>query len=272
MNKEITRVKDFDGEKSASQNIRKKIRKIAIAGLSVTRQMKEAKNWIRFPYYHHVFDDERIGFKKQLKYLKNSGEFINMDEACDLMEGKETVDGRFYCVSFDDGYYNCFSNMLEITSDLNIPVIIYLPSDFIYDEGNYIEPIKTEGNSECFIRYLNWNECRKMLPHLITFGSHTCSHAHLINLTPEQIRDELFNSKKIIEEKLKTDCLHFACPWGHVDIDFSEISTNIAKEIGYRSFATANRGAMFANSNCYLIKRDHLLANWENFQVKYFLG
>lgn len=271
MNKEITLFKDFNSKRNARQVIREKIRKIAIAGVSGSRKMNKVKNWIRFPYYHHVFDDEKIGFERQLKYLKDSGEFINMDQACDLMEGKQAINGRYYCVSFDDGYHNCFTNMLEITANLQIPVIIYLPSDYIYEEGNYKETVMTGSKSEGFIKYLNWSECREMQHHLVTFGSHTCSHAHLIELMPEQIRDELFNSKKVIEDKLEIDCLHFASPWGHIDVDFPPISTSIAKEIGYRSFATANRGPMYPNSNCYLVKRDHLLANWENFQVKYFL-
>jgi hypothetical protein len=46
----------------------------------------------------------------------------------------------------------------------------------------------------------------------------------------------------------------------------------IAKDIGYLSFLTARRGPMYQGDTTYLIKRDHTLAKWDNYQLRYFLS
>ena len=112
-----------------------------------------------------------------------------------------------------------------------------------------------------------------MLSHNITFGSHTCSHANLARISNQDIEIEMQASKKLIEEKLNIRCDHFACPWGRRDIDFiPEVTTAIARKSGYLSFSTTDRGKMESGGDPYLLKRDHLLANWENFQLKYFFS
>lgn len=274
---EIKTYKDFNSNESLKTKGRNFVRKTAIAAISLKYSISKTNHWIKLPYYHHVFDDEKKNFERQLKYLKNFGEFISIDQVCDLVNGKEQINGRYFCISFDDGYYNCYSNMLEITANLNIPVIIYLPTDCIglsVNNEKDIEKIrKFHPNNPKLLSFLSWVNCQEMLSHKISFGSHTCSHANLSKINVNEIELELKKSKQTIEEKLKINCEHFACPWGRTNIDFNpEISTEIAKNIGYKTFATTNRGKMQKGDDLYLLKRDHVIANWENFQLKYFFG
>lgn len=253
------------------------MRNAVILAKSLNSKIDATKNWIRLPYYHHVFDDEKKGFERQLKYLKNFGEFISMDKACELINSKTPIDGRYFCVSFDDGFYSCYENMMEITSELNVPVIIYLPTNSIGLDPSKAEDLEILKQNNLknpkIISFLNWDNCREMLPNNISFGSHTCNHINLSTLTSDEIETELRESKKTIEEKLQITCDHFACPWGRKDIDFKpEITTAIAQKLGYKSFATTNRGKMQQGDDPYLIKRDHLIAHWENYQLKYFFS
>ena len=43
------------------------------------------------------------GFIRQLKDMKNFGEFISMDAAVELLTSKDPLEGRYFCLSFDDG-------------------------------------------------------------------------------------------------------------------------------------------------------------------------
>jgi len=274
---EIKTYQEFTRSESLSTKARNAVRASALALLSVSKRISAGNNWIRFPYYHHVFDDERKGFERQLKFLKNFGEYISMDQAHEMINSQERIDGRYFCVSFDDGFSNCRNNMMEITAGLEIPVIIYLPTDFIglqTDKEADLQKIKSfYPEDEHILSFLNWEECKSMLPHQISFGSHTCSHANLARCTPEQIRHELSESKRIIEQQLGVPCPHFACPWGRSGIDFiPEVTTPIAQELGYKTFATTNRGAMTNGDDPFLLKRDHLIAGWSDFQLKYFFG
>ncbi len=274
---EIKTFKEFNSKQKVFDKLRNIGRKLAISSLSMKYDISKTTNWIKLPYYHHVFDDEKLNFESQLKYLKNFGDFISMDKVCELVNGNEPIDGRYFSLSFDDGFLNCRNNMMEITSNLNIPVIIYLPTDYVGLNASYandIEKIKQfYPEDPKLISFLSWEDCKEMLLHNITFGSHTCSHANLSKLHSTGIETELRNSKNIIEEKLNTSCLHFACPWGRIGIDFHpEITTDIEKRIGFKSFATTNRGKMQKNDNLYQLRRDHLLAEWGNYQLKYFFG
>jgi hypothetical protein len=47
---------------------------------------------------------------------------------------------------------------------------------------------------------------------------------------------------------------------------------SLAREAGYASFASGVRGGMAAGGDPFLLKRDHLLANWGEHQLRYFLS
>lgn len=272
----VTTYKEFAGGESVKSLAREFARSVIIAGLSIKRGIK-GNNWIKLPYYHHVFDDERKGFERQLKYLKNYGEFISMDDVWKMVHVDKKIDGRYFCVSFDDGFYNCYTNMMPITHQLEIPVIIYLPTSYINLDINVaadVQKIKMfYPEKPRLMPFLNWEQCRDMMRYKVSFGSHTVSHANLIRLTPEDTEQELLSSRNIIEKELGTTCEHFACPWGRSGIDFNPaLTTNIAKRLGYKTFATTNRGDVKIGSDLYQLKRDHLLANWSNYQLKYFFG
>jgi len=275
--KEIKSYYEFNQDQRLSSRLRMYIRNMSIATFSLKRNIASTNNWIKLPYYHHVFDDEKSHFERQLKYLKNFGDFISMDDVCKLVNDEAPISGRYFCLSFDDGFHNCYTNMMEITSNLEIPVIIYLPTNFIglnASNPNDIEKINQfYPENAKLISFLSWENCLEMLNNNITFGSHTCSHANLSKISITDIENELSLSKQIIQEKLNINCNHFACPWGRENIDFDpKITTEIAKKIGYKSFATTNRGKTQKGDNLFVLRRDHLIAGWENFQLKYFFG
>lgn len=275
--KEIRTYTEFAAREGIGVRARSLLRNLVIRAKSQGKQIDQTSNWVRFPYYHHVFDDERHGFERQLKYLGNFGDFISMDEACDLISGDEPVDGRYFCVGFDDGFANCYTNMTAITSRLRVPVIIYLPVNWIglntAIEADREKISQFYAEQSRLVPFLTWEQCREMLSQKISFGSHTLSHAHLIKLRPEEIEKELKESKRLIEVKLGVPCQHFACPWGRRDVDFDPaVTTPIAQRSGYHSFATTNRGKMQRGDDLYMLRRDHVSANWENFQLKYFFS
>jgi len=264
-----------DGQ-GLSAMLREQARNMTIAGLSMRKSIS-GNNWIKLPYYHHVFDDERKGFERQLKYLKNFGEFISMDDVWKMVQEDKKIDGKYFCVSFDDGFLNCYDNMMPITQALDIPVIIYLPTTYInldYNQPAHAEKIKNfYPEKPRLVAFLSWQQCKEMMQAKVSFGSHTVHHANLMKLDAAGIEKELSASKQEMEMQLGVACEHFACPWGRSGIDFdAAITTPIAKKLGYKTFATTNRGTVTIGDNLYTLKRDHLLANWGNYQLKYFFG
>jgi len=274
---EINTYSEFIRNYPLKSKIRLKARDLNIGIRSLGSHIDQSSNWIRTITYHHVFDDERKDFERQLRYMKNIGEFISMDQVYAMVQGQNKIDGKYFCITFDDGFHNTYSNMMEITSRLKVPVIIYLPTDYIGSDPGELDyglvykrfaPRNTK-----LLRFLNWDQCREMLDHQVIFGSHTKAHPLLSSLNENEIEFELTESKRIIEEELGTDCLHFAIPRGRTDRDFDpDITRKLAIKSGYQTIVTTIRGTNQKGDDPYLLKREHLIAGWGNYQMKYFFG
>jgi peptidoglycan/xylan/chitin deacetylase (PgdA/CDA1 family) len=277
MKKLVTTHSDFQQFETRLFRCKQYIRNAVIYPLSVNRKVDRQEHYLAFPYYHHVFNDEKKGFRRQLTYLKNFGDFITMDQAVEIINSTVPIKGRHFCVSFDDGFENCYTNMVEITDQLNVPVIIYLPTSFIgLDAANQIDYDKMKSfypGMGRAVPFLNWKQCREMLQHQVSFGSHTVDHVNLAVLSEEEIAKELMESKQKIELELGISCKHFASPFGTPGKFFDPVTIGkVARSVGFISVASTKRGKMYNNTNAFLIQRDHLLANWGNYQLKYFFG
>lgn len=269
--------REFTSDDSMKQRIRSSIRASLIKLLSINKNISSTNDWISFPYYHHIFDDEVKNFDRQLNYFKNYGDFISIDQAYEMMQRQEKISGRYFCLSFDDGFQNCYTNMMDVTVKYNVPTIIYLATDYINLDLTMESNLKKIKDFDEIVNksvpFLDWKECREMLGNKITFGSHTCGHLNLATLTNEEIQFQLKTSKALIEKELGVECSHFAAPWGRRGIDFNEeILIKIAKENNYKTVVTTNRGKVYQQDNPFLIKREHVLAEWGNSQLDYFFG
>lgn len=104
-------------------------------------------------------------------------------------------------------------------------------------------------------------------------GSHTVSHGVLKELDAEGVVREMRSSKEQIEQILGIPCLDFAPPMGVPNLHFdSKRDPVLAKSIGYRSFLTNSRGAMRGGDSPYFILRDHMIAKWGSYQLRYFFS
>ena len=252
-------------EKFSTKNkIRNFTRDKLISCLSSFKKVKN-KNDITFPFYHHIFNDEIKGFKKQLTYLKNYGEFINYDNAIDLLK-KNKIDGKYFVVSFDDGFKNCITNALEVLNEENIMSMFFLTTGFIDKNNTNVGTFFSDNNLN--IDFLSWDDCKTLINNKMDIGSHSINHFRSSLLTEDQLLIEMKNSKNTIEDKLEIECKHYASPFG----DFvPNRDQSILKRVGYQSFSTAFRGSNNSSEDIFLIKRDHILANWDVDQLKFFL-
>src|SRR5690606_20818418 len=81
---------------------------------------------------------------------------------------------------------------------------------------------------------LNWEMIREMAANDVTIGSHTKSHALLVNENRETVLEEILGSRSILEQQLGRPIDHFAYPDGRFDITAVE---GVAKA-GFRSAYT----------------------------------
>ncbi len=234
------------------------------------KKFDNQNNFIIYPFWHHVFDDEIHNFKLQIKLMKNYGDFISYDQSIAILKEGLKPKERYFCLSFDDGFKNIFNNVIDILLKEKIPCMFFIPTSFIdnlrQDSGQVFFNRKNIS-----IDFLSWKDCQKIASEQIfNIGSHSINHKLISELSTNECISEVMNSKKIIENKLNVECNHFAPPVGKYSI---KRDLKIIKDSNYKSLSTTIRGKMTSTSNdIFKLKRHHLLANWDIDYLKYFFG
>ena len=79
---------------------------------------------------------------------------------------------------------------------------------------------------------LNWDEVREMSDCGIEFGAHSVTHPILANVSEVEAMQEIFESKKAIENFTRKEVIVFSYPVGGED-RFDKTTKDIVKETGY---------------------------------------
>ena len=234
------------------------------------KKLDNQKNFIIYPFWHHVFDDEIKSFKLQIKLMKNYGDFVSYDDSIAILKEGLKPKERYFCLSFDDGFKNIFKNVIDIFIKEKIPCMFFIPTSFIDNQREDSGQVFFN-NKDISIDFLNWSDCQKIISEKIfNIGSHSINHSLISELSKEDCINEVMNSKKIIENKLNVECNHFAPPVGNYSL---KRDLEIIKNCKYKSLSTTIRGKMTLTSNdVFKLKRHHLLANWDTDYLKYFFA
>jgi len=271
----IRNYSDYISHVLVGGRLRKKARDLAVMMLSLGRSVSRRSGWIRFPYYHHVFDDERRGFSRQLNYLRQFGEFLSLDDSVTMLTSGDPIDGNYFCITFDDGFKNNATNAVPILVDFGASAAFFLVTDLI---GSDVEKDRERllgfyDHGKVLMEFLDWEDCCQMAAAGMIIGSHTVNHARLSRLDEADVLEEMIKSKLTVENNLGQSCEHFCAPFGISGDDFDPLrDPKLARQVGFRSLLTTNRGANRKGSSPYMINRDHMLAGWGNYQLRYFLS
>jgi peptidoglycan/xylan/chitin deacetylase (PgdA/CDA1 family) len=102
---------------------------------------------------------------------------------------------------------------------------------------------------------LNWDEVQEMAKNGITIGSHSHTHPILSRMPIQKAKEEILNSKKILEKNVDIKVKHFSFPNGREE-DFSEELRDYCREIGFESICSVIYGANDASKkNQFTLKR-----------------
>lgn len=271
----IRTVKAFYAGRSFGALARAGARQAAIRFRALNSDPLKTDGWIRFPYYHHVFDDERAGFERHLKYFKSIADIISLDDALQMMKPGAPIDGRYICITFDDGFKNWTENALPILKSADAVAAFFVATGYIGTdiEADYDRLLGFYDSGDRLMEFMNWDDCRALHAAGMTVGSHSVHHVYLSAIAPDAAQDELRTSKKSIEDALGAPCDHFCCPFGVPGVDFDPAQhPAMARDAGFLSFLTTRRGPNRAGADPFAIRRDHMLANASLSEVRYFMG
>ena len=119
---------------------------------------------------------------------------------------------------------------------------------------------------------LNWEQVREMAASgLVAFGSHTHSRVLLGRASPEVVRHELLESRRIIEKESSRPCVQFCYPNGSPG-DFSDTSEKILRELGFRSSLTTVGGLNPPSCSPFLLRRLGMTNDLRKTQFEQYLA
>jgi len=255
----------------AAQVAKHLVRHVAISAVAQLDRRSEPA-FLRCLYLHYVFDDQREKFREIISSLQKIGRFVTTEEATSMIEGRRAIDGRYFHLSFDDGFRNIYENAAPILHELGVPAITFVPSrrieidyetarHYCLETTRYPDVIETN----------TWDELAK-LPELgVEVGSHTRTHARLSQLdSAAAYEDEIAGSKQDLEEKLGRECRYIAWPYGSfADADAASLAA--VRAAGYRACFGAFRGTIEAQrTNLFAIPRHHIKPEWPLGHIHYF--
>jgi peptidoglycan/xylan/chitin deacetylase (PgdA/CDA1 family) len=209
-------------------------------------------------FYHNVSAEDRGPFERQLRHLRDLGEFVGLSDALRLVAGAPDsgrMGGRFICLTFDDGYTDAFDNGLPILAAQNVPAAFFVISDWIDENRPGV---------------IGWAECRELAAAGMEIGSHSATHPHLATLGEAEVEAELTASKARIEAELARPCLHFACPYGQPGEDYQpDRDPGLARAAGYQSFLTTVPRRAHAAADPWTLPRIRMEPGWGDAELRY---
>ena len=210
--------------------------------------------------YHRVIKDESEKgvhgtyvtveqFEEQMKYLKKKGyETVTFkDMLNNRYKQRFDKDKKWIMLTFDDGYKDNYENAFPILKKYQFKGIIYILDGIEYNKWDVDNP----GNPERKFTLMNQDELLEMQNYGIEFGGHTSTHPRLAELSIEQVKSEIINSKSNIEKIVGRELLSFAYPYGSLN----EEVKRIPQEAGYKFAVATDSGSIVFSDDLFEIRR-----------------
>ena len=102
----------------------------------------------------------------------------------------------------------------------------------------------------------------------MTIGAHTKGHPNLCKISSEHAYEEIYGSKKVLENITNQPVDLFAYPFGKENQDFSRQHATMVQELGFKAAVTTDIGVSDNNSNLYRLPR---FTPWDKSRTRFAL-
>ena len=182
---------------------------------------------------YHSIDKSRVEtyssvssttFRKQMEFIKDHNyKVVSLFDYCSLLKEGKTIPRNLVVITFDDGYKDNFK-AIEILEEFDFPMTVFLIVNEI-GKDSFLR-------SESIVSFLGDEDME------IDIGSHTLTHAYLPDQNRTSIKKEIFESKKMLENRFSKNVETISYPIGGFD---KEVLDDV-EEAGYLCACATNRG------------------------------
>ena len=174
-------------------------------------------------------------FEWQLRFLqRHRFRVIELGELAEALAQGRPLGRRTTAITFDDGYEETFSVAAPLLRTFGFRATVFVTPTEIGATG-----------------FMTWEQVRALAQDGLQIGSHTMHHTYLPLVPPEQLADELTESKRVLEERLGQSVLWLSYPIG----GFTPAIQRLARDAGYRAACTTNRGTSKFMQDLFALRR-----------------
>lgn len=183
-------------------------------------------------YYHAISTEDRERFAKQMDLVARLTTPIHVDSSTTLTPGT-----LYSGVTFDDGFRELIDNALPELRKRHIPCTIFVIANAL----GQIPRWKTGRDDSHHYRLMTLSEMRSLPSDLVSIGAHTLTHPDLRVLSAKDAKEEISESRVLLQRLLDEDVDLFSFPYGA----FDEPMIAWCREAGYkRVFTTIPQNAL----------------------------
>jgi peptidoglycan/xylan/chitin deacetylase (PgdA/CDA1 family) len=155
---------------------------------------------------------DAVTLRRQLRLLLQAG--LRPGDGDDVLANRP----RSFHVTFDDAYRN-FGAALPVLQDLRVRGSVFVCTGLAGD-GRAFDVPELEGrvgDAAGELLTMPWETLRELAAGGVEIGSHSVSHPHLPELSDDELRHELVDSREEIEARVGQPCRFLAYPYGDND-------------------------------------------------------
>ena len=189
-------------------------------------------------------------FVRQLTFLGTQGwQVIDQARFLKGLEDPASLPERSALLTFDDGFRSMRTVALPLLERFGFPAILYVPT-------NYIGGRDTFGSgSQPSEPICDWDDLKELENRGVSIQPHGVSHRRFSQMTREQQRAELRQSKATLEQGLGNRVETFSFPYGDDGTDPQALRGEL-EQAGYRAACLYKGGPIcFPPTNPYRLPR-----------------
>lgn len=185
-----------------------------------------------------------FSFAWQMRMLRLLGyRGLSMRDLEPYLRGERT--GKVVGITFDDGFQNNLHHALPALAGNGFTATCYGVSSLVGGSNIWDAGKVTQKSLMTRQDWHSWHGAG------MDVGSHTQTHANLKELTPEQARQQIVQSKDELQQMLGAEVRHFCYPYGW----FSPEHEGMVRAAGYQTATSTRRGRVQLGDNPYALNR-----------------
>lgn len=224
--------------------------------------------------WKHDNDKDGEKFNKLLFELNKYCNFVNIEDAVQMILNKDKVQRPTIAFTFDDGWRDCYTQIAPQLEKYGVNAMFFINPNFIDAAENndiaYIENFTINTTKSPGKHPMTWDQIIDLKKRGFRFGAHTLDHYCIADDNINELEHQIGDCRKVIEDKLGEPCDYFAFPYGRLE-HANPKSIEIACKY-YKYVFSQSDHKHFFSFNGRVINRRHFEPFWPIQHVFYFLS